>query len=96
MAVVSFFVGRHNDHQVYLDTQSLKQNALSLKDFKELVIQRTAVAEQLTADHLLLQVRRWYPVAQTLGALVEVRVWVLLALLIFYCNFNIHVLSMCC
>jgi hypothetical protein len=40
--------------KVYLDTLTLKQNALALKDFKEIVIQRTARSETLTAEHLCM------------------------------------------
>jgi hypothetical protein len=53
--------------QVYLDTHTLKQNALGLKDFKEIVIQRTPAPEHLTGNHLLLTVREWWPEAATLG-----------------------------
>jgi hypothetical protein len=59
--------------KVYLDTLTLKQNALSLKDYKELVIQRTAVAEpELTPEHVLLLVRRWRPQTQRLERPSEV------------------------
>eukprot|EP00455_Lapot_gusevi_P008301 TRINITY_DN13606_c0_g1_i2.p1 TRINITY_DN13606_c0_g1~~TRINITY_DN13606_c0_g1_i2.p1 ORF type:complete len:372 (-),score=184.15 TRINITY_DN13606_c0_g1_i2:67-1119(-) len=57
--------------KVYLDTQTLKQNALGLKDFKEIVLQRTKVAESITADHLLLPVRQWFPVEYKLGPVEE-------------------------
>ncbi len=59
---------------VFLDSKTLKQNSPAAVDFKDIVIQRTLSAEQLTADHLLLYVRRWDPAAQTIGAPTEVAV----------------------
>ena len=61
--------------KVYLDGCTLRQNCgPAARDFKEIVLQRTPVAEHLTAEHILLDVRRWRPTAQTLSAGVEMAV----------------------
>jgi hypothetical protein len=59
---------------IYLDAKTLKQNSPAAADFKDIVIQRTLSAETLTAEHLLLYVRRWDPKEQKIGAPTEVAV----------------------
>jgi hypothetical protein len=47
--------------QVFTDDQTLRQNAVGVKDGKELLLQHTSVSEAITKDHLMLLVRRWIP-----------------------------------
>lgn len=58
--------------KVYLDTLTLKQNALSLKDFKEIVLQKTQVDEEMTDSSVLLCLCQWFPEELKFGPIVEV------------------------
>jgi Ubiquitin carboxyl-terminal hydrolase/Ubiquitin carboxyl-terminal hydrolase 47 C-terminal len=57
----------------FVDGKPLRKNCIGLKDFKEIVIQRTTEAnEVLTAKDVILQVCRWYPDQLRLGPITEI------------------------
>lgn len=45
---------------VFFDDKTFKKNLPGLKDFDSIVVQKTAIAEVLTSDTLLLNVYRWH------------------------------------
>ena len=68
--------------KAYLDSMTLKQNALSLKDFKEIVIQPTLNDELLCEDDLLLAICQWFPRESKFGPITEVSIIYLISVII--------------